>query len=121
MVETLRRPRQIGGASVARGEVEAALEEWRAAQRRLEHSTNGDRDALEVAVNAARDKFQKLSADHMLERIDALQDAEERRQQATPSTPDYHEAAREETEIAADIWESAARNDQETPDSASND
>jgi hypothetical protein len=106
---------------VARGEVEAALDEWRAAQRRLEHSTNGDRDALEAAVNAARDKFQQLSADHMLERIDALQDAEERRQRATASTPDYHQAAREETEIAADIWESAARNDQDTPESASND
>jgi hypothetical protein len=105
---------------MARTEIEAALEEWRAAQRRLDHGTNGDRDALEAAVDAAREKFQQLSADHMLERIDALQDAEERRQQATASTPDYHEAAREETEIAADIWDAARRNDEETPDTFSN-
>src|SRR3954447_15433125 len=106
---------------MARTEIEAALEEWRVAQRRLDHSSNGDRDSLQAAVDVAREKFQELSADHMLERIDALQDAEERRQQATASTPDYHEAAREETEIAADIWDAARRNDQDTPDSASND
>lgn len=105
---------------MARTEIEAALEEWRAAQRRLEHATNGDRDALEAAVDAAREKFQQLSADHMLERIDALQDAEERRQQATASTPEYHEAAREETVIAADIWDAARRNDEDTPERLSN-
>src|SRR3954469_15742426 len=106
---------------MARTEIEAALEEWRAAQRRLAHSSNGARDSLQAAVDAAREKFQQLSADHMLERIDALQEAEERRQHETASTPAYHDAAREETEIAADIWDAARQNDEDTPDRLSND
>jgi hypothetical protein len=57
----------------------------------------------------------------MLERIDALQDAAERRQKETPSTPDYHAAVREETRIAADIWGAARQNDEDTPDRLSND
>lgn len=41
--------------------------------------------------------------------------AEGRRSQATPSTPPFHEAARDTQEIAAEIWEAARSSDEDTP------
>jgi hypothetical protein len=98
-----------------REEIEAALTSWREADRRLEASTDGDRDAIQAEVERHRSEFQRLSADHMVDRIDALKDAEERRREATPSTPPFHEAARDELEIAAEIWEGARQSDRDTP------
>ena len=98
-----------------REEIEAALSAWRAADRRLEASTNGDRDAIQAEVERHRSEFQRLSADHMVEQIDALQEAEERRRNATPSTRPFHEAARDELDIAAEIWEGARQSDKDTP------
>jgi hypothetical protein len=98
-----------------REEIETALAAWRAADRRLAAATDGDRDAIQAEVERHRSEFQRLSADHMMERLDALKDAEDRRSHATPSTPPFHEAARDELEIAADIWEGARQSDQDTP------
>jgi hypothetical protein len=78
-------------------------------------ATDGDRDAIQAEVERHRSDFQRLSADHMMERLDALKDAEDRRRNATPSTPPFHQAARDELEIASDIWEGARQSDRDTP------
>ena len=96
-------------------EIEDALAAWRDAQRRLENATDGDRDALTAEVERRRDEFQRLSADYMVEHMKALKDAETRRKSETPSTDEYHEAAREEQSIAADIWNATRKLDKDTP------
>jgi hypothetical protein len=40
--------------------------------------------------------FHQLSAEHMIEQIDALHEAENRRKNAIPSTPAFHQAAQDE-------------------------
>jgi hypothetical protein len=95
--------------------LEAALEAWRSAARRLEHG-RGDTDELQRDVDDARREFQRVSAEDVTERINALKDAEERRQASTPSTDPYHRAAAEETKLAREIFESARVADQEIPD-----
>lgn len=95
--------------------IEKALAAWREAERRVDNATNGDRDALQAEVERHRDEFQRLSAALMEERIDALHEAETRRRMAVPSTPPFHEAARDEKAIAAEIWNSARQSDEDTP------
>ena len=95
--------------------IEEALADWRAAIRNLQSATDGDRDALQAAVDRSRDEFARLSAAHMENRLDALHEAENRRRMATPSTPPFHEAARDEKAIAAEIWDSARMSDEDTP------
>jgi hypothetical protein len=92
-----------------------ALSAWRQADRELSTSSDGDRDRLRAEVERRRDDFQRLSADYMSDRIDALHDAEQRRRSETPSSDRYHEAAREEAAIAHDVFESSRLNDEETP------
>ncbi|HUR16063.1 MAG TPA: hypothetical protein VMZ33_02150 [Candidatus Limnocylindrales bacterium] len=94
--------------------VEEALAAWRDAQRRLDNAVDGDRDALQTEVERLRTLFHQLSAEHMMDRIDALHEAEDRRQTATPSTEPFHTAARDEMHIAAEIWESARFSDEDT-------
>jgi hypothetical protein len=94
--------------------IEAALAGWRAAERKLA-SANGDTDAVQAEIDRCRGVFQRLSAEHMIERLDALQDAEQRRATATPSTHPFHQAAQDEKAIAAEIWESARESDEDTP------
>lgn len=96
-------------------EIEEALAAWRDAQRPLENAMDGDREALEAEVERERTRFHRLSAEHMMERIDALHDAEARRKAAIPSSEPFHAAARDEMEIAAEIWDSARLSDQGTP------
>jgi hypothetical protein len=103
-----------------RDAIEAALAAWRAAERREAAATDGEREALTREVDTHRTAFQRLSADHMVEWIAKLQSAESRRARATPSTPPFHEAARETEEIAAEIWEAARVSDEETPQTAAN-
>jgi hypothetical protein len=98
-----------------RTQIEEALAAWRDAERRLQNATDGDREALEAEVDRHRLAFRELSADHMMERIDALHNAEERRHAETPSTDEYHEVAREEKAIAAEIFDAAVQNDEDTP------
>ncbi|MDQ6794313.1 MAG: hypothetical protein M3067_05775 [Chloroflexota bacterium] len=100
--------------------IEAALAAWRAAERRLAEAVDGEAERLASEVKIHRDQFQALSADHMIESIDRLREAERRRSFATPSTPRFHEAARDEQEIASEIWEAARKSDEDTPQTAAN-
>jgi hypothetical protein len=103
-----------------REEIEAALAAWRDAERRLAEAGDGNRAAIERQVNRHRSDFQQLSADHMVERIGRLREAEDRRANATPSTLPFHEAARDTQEIASDIWEAARSSDEDTPATETN-
>lgn len=100
--------------------IEAALAAWRDAERRLARAVDGDRAAIERQVDRHRSDFQQLSADHMVERIGSLREAENRRANATPSTLPFHEAARDTQAIASDIWEAARRSDEDTPETETN-
>lgn len=100
--------------------IEAALAAWRHALRLESAAISGDRASLSHDVEVHRTEFQRLSANHMVEWIAKLQAAERRRSAATPSTPPFHEAARETEEIAAEIWESARVSDEDTPQTAAN-
>ena len=95
--------------------IEEALAAWREAERQLQRAVDGDREALEFEVAFHRKAFQRLSSEHMMERIDALKDAESRRHAEQPSTERYHRVAREEKAIAAEIWDNARSNDEDTP------
>lgn len=103
-----------------RQDIEAALAAWRAAERRLTHA-DGDRDAIQADVERHRNEFQRLSAEHMLDRMDALKEAEGRRSTSTPSTGPFHRAAQDEKAIADEIWESARQSDSDTPQKARSD
>jgi hypothetical protein len=100
--------------------IEAALSAWRTAERKHATADDGERDSLNRDVERYRSEFQRLSADHMVEWIAKLQEAESRRSHATPSTPSFHEAARDTEEIASEIWEAARRSDEDTPQTAAN-
>ena len=95
--------------------MEAALAAWRQADRKLALLTDGDRDAVQADAERHRAEFQRLSSEHMIDRIDALKEAETRRSSSTPSTPPFHEAAKDELEIAAEIWDVARVSDKDTP------
>ena len=103
-----------------RKRIEQALAAWRDADRRLQNAVDGESGALEAEVERHRNEFQQLSAEHMIDRIDALREAESRRSEATPSTPPFHVAAREEKAIAAEIWNSARQSDEDTPQTVAN-
>lgn len=96
--------------------IEAALGAWRDAERRLGQVVEGDPLALQREVDLNRDEFQRLSAEHMVEWIAKLHEAEGRRAQATPSTLPFHVAARDTQDIAAEIWEAARSSDEDTPE-----
>jgi len=100
--------------------IEIALASWRDAERRLAKAVDGEASALRREVAVHRDKFQQLSAEHMVEWIDKLKEAEDRRSHAKPSTVPFHQAARETQEIAAEIWEAARSSDEDTPQTAAN-
>jgi hypothetical protein len=100
--------------------IEASLAAWRDAERRLDMSVDGEREAIAREVEHHRTEFQQLSADHMVEQIGKLREAEKRRSLATPSTLPFHEAARDTQEIASDIWEAARESDEDTPQTAEN-
>jgi len=67
-------------------EIEAALAAWRDADRRLTEADGRATDELAREVEQLRENFQRLSANHMAEQIDALRDAERQRATSTPST-----------------------------------
>ena len=90
-----------------RQEIEDALAAWRDAERRRDEAVDSTRDELEAEVVQTRGAYQKVAADHMAEQLDRLKATEDERARAQPSTPPYHEAAKEEAEIAAEIWSDA--------------
>lgn len=108
------------GDMTQRTAIEAALEAWRNAERQLERAAKGEAAALVAEVKVHRDEFQRLSAEHMVQWMDKLHEAEDRRANATPSTVSFHQAARDTQEIAAEIWESARRSDEDTPETDAN-
>jgi hypothetical protein len=95
--------------------VEAALAAWRDAERKLAAGADGHTDAIKAEIERHKAEFQRLSAEHMIDRLDALSKAERRRAGATPSTDPYHEAAKDEKRIAAEIWEHARASDEDIP------
>ena len=99
--------------------IEAALAAWREAERLLAEAPEGREDGLKAQVDLRREQFQELSAAHMAEQIDRLKAAEQRRSASVPSTQPFHDAAREEKALAAEIWDEARLSDEETPKSAS--
>ena len=96
--------------------VEAALAAWRDAERRLTRVADGDAAGLTREVGIHRDEYQRLSAANMNTWMAKLTEAEGRRANATPSTPPFHEAARDTQEIASQIWEAARSSDEDTPE-----
>jgi len=100
--------------------IEAALASWRDAERRLAESVDSEPDSLKREVDLYRDEFQRLSAEHMVEWIAKLHEAEGRRAMATPSTLPFHVAARDTQYIAAEIWEAARNSDEDTPETEAN-
>jgi len=100
--------------------IEAALAAWREAERRLAHTVGAERETAARDVERHRAEYQLHATGHMAERIGMLHEAESRRSHATPSTPPFHEAARDTKEIASDIWEAARRSDEDTPQTAEN-
>jgi hypothetical protein len=99
---------------VGRQEIERALARWREAERALADA-DGDAKQLQAEVDRARVAFQELSAEHMAQQIDSLKAAEQRRASAPASSAPYHEAAREETKIARELWQDARLADGGTP------
>jgi hypothetical protein len=100
--------------------IEAALHAWRDAERRLITTTDGERAAMQAEVDRHRNEFQLLSAEHMVEWIAKLREAEARRSLAVPSTLPFHIAARDTQEIASEIWEAARSSDEDTPETPEN-
>lgn len=100
--------------------IEAALAAWRKAERRQARAVDGERAAYTREVEIHRAEFQRLSAEHMIEWIAKLQEAESRRAHSTPSTLPFHEAARDTQEIASEIWEAARSSDEDTPETPVN-
>ncbi len=100
--------------------IETALAAWRDADRRLANAVDGEVDALREEAERHRDEFQRLSAQHMVEWIGKLHEAEARRAHATPSTLPFHLAARDTQEIASEIWEAARSSDEDTPVTVAN-
>ena len=98
-----------------RDAIESALAAWRDAERRLAAASDGEAELLAQEVETHRNEFQRLSAQHMVEWIDKLQEAELRRANSTPSTLPFHVAARDTQEIASEIWEAARSSDEDTP------
>jgi hypothetical protein len=98
-----------------RRQIEAALAAWRDAERRLAESADGHDEELRAEVARHRERFHTLSGTYMAGRIELLKDAEQRRRKSVASTPAFHDAAREEKELAAEIWDEARRSDEETP------
>jgi hypothetical protein len=100
--------------------IEAALASWRDAERRHAQAVGDEAAALSHEVERHRDEFQRLSAEHMVEWMDKLHEAEDRRSHSTPSTVPFHKAARDTQEIAAEIWEAARSSDEDTPETEAN-
>ena len=91
-----------------------ALREWRTAERELVATGDGSAE-LEAQVERLRTEYQRLYSAGMLENMDRLHEADDRRSSSTPSTREFHEATRDTEEAAMDIWEQARRGDGDTP------
>jgi hypothetical protein len=101
-------------AMVSRREsLQEALRAWRTAERDLQAS--GDGPVREANVARLRDEYQRIYTANMTDNLTRLHEAEDRRANSTPSTPDFHNATQDTEVAAADIWEQARRGDRDTP------
>ena len=91
-----------------------ALRLWRSAERELFESGDGHH-GLESNVAKLRDAYQRIYTEGMVDNIERLHDADDRRARATPSTAEFDAATRDTEEIAADIWEQGRRGDRDSP------
>ena len=98
-----------------REEIQAALAAWRMADRALAAAVDGQIPAIEADIERHRAEYHRLSSAFMVEQIDSLRAAEVRRAKFTPSTNDYHRAAQDTVDIAADIWEASRQSDRDIP------
>jgi hypothetical protein len=73
--------------------------------------------ARRAETSGDKREFQVLSTEHLIERLDALSEAERRRASSPPSTDPFHEAARDAKRIAAEIWDYARASDEDIPGS----
>ena len=64
--------------------LEAALAAWREAERRLVRAGPDEIVSLALEAQLRRDHFQRLSAEHMADRIDALERTEAHRRASPP-------------------------------------
>ena len=96
-----------------RESLQEALRAWRTAE--LELQASGDGPEREATVASLRDEYQRLYTANMTDNLRRLHDAEDRRANSTPSTPDFHLATQDTEVAAADIWEQARRGDRDTP------
>src|SRR5689334_889932 len=94
--------------------LQEALRLWRSSERELIASGDG-REDLELNVIRLRDDYQRLYSENMVENMERLRAADDRRSRAVPSTPAFHAATQDTETIAADIWEQARRGDRDTP------
>lgn len=113
-------PKGRGPLVSRRESLQEALRLWRAAQRDLDASGDGNLE-LEATVERLRNEYQRLYTETMTENLDRLQEADHRRSESVPSTPAFHEATRDTEVIAADIWEQARRGDRDTPNGRGDD
>ena len=88
--------------------LQEALRLWRAAERELV-ADGHDAVSLDRKVVRLRDDYQRIYTMSMMENLERLQDAEDRRSASIPSTPAFHEATQDTEMVAADIWEQARR------------
>jgi hypothetical protein len=98
-----------------REDIQRVLAAWRAADRALAAAIDGERPAIEAEIERTRAEYHRVSSAFMTEHMDKLREAEGRRAALTPSTPAYHQAARDTVEIAADIWETGRQSDRDIP------
>src|SRR4051794_29546877 len=97
-----------------REEIEEELALWREAVQRR-HAADGDAADVDAEIERHQAAFQRLTTEYMIDRIDALKQAEARRANAVPSTPEFHAAARDEARISGEIWDSARVIDNDVP------
>ena len=81
----------------------------------MHEATDGHRRELAADVARYRNEYQQIYTAAMVDNIERLHDADDRRARATPSTPDFHAATQDTEAIAADIWEQARRGDRDSP------
>jgi hypothetical protein len=95
--------------------IEAALDAWRAAERRVEEANGNRTPAMLQELAEAKQQYQELASAHVTEQLDALHDSEQRRGGAVPSSRSLREATvseeahAKEGSAAADDMERDAR------------
>ena len=97
-----------------RAQQSEALRAWREAEGELVEGGDGTAD-LEDNVARLRGEYQHLYTEDMTDNLARLHEADDRRANSVPSSPEFHSAVQDTKSIAADIWEEAQRGDEGGP------